>query len=496
MSDLLPNYLQGRWQTGTGGGTALFDPVLGDELVRVGAGGLDLAAGFEIRPQARRRRIRALSYCERGALLGAVVKVLQANRDAYYAIATANCGTVKNDSAIDIDAAIYTLGTYAELGGTLGDTRILRDGDAVDLGLKPDPHFQSQHVQVPAEGLALLINAYNFPSWGLWEKAGPALLSGVPVVVKPATVTAWLAQRMVKDVIDAGVLPTGALSVICGSSAGLQDALQPFDVLSFTGSAHTAATIRSHPSVAARSVRANIEADSVNSALLLPGETPDSEAFNLLAREVVSEMTVKSGQKCTAIRRIFVPEALYGAAADAIATALTKVTVGNPRNDRVRMGSLVGRAQLADVSRGMATLTAAAAVLYDGRNAALVDADPRSPPASARCCSGTKDADGTAAVHDTEVFGPAATLLSYRTLDHALALARRGQGSLVASLYGSDADLLATTALGLAGSHGRVHVVSPDVANFTPVTAMPCRNRCTAAPAAPAAARSLVATAR
>ncbi|MGX9425601.1 MULTISPECIES: 3,4-dehydroadipyl-CoA semialdehyde dehydrogenase [Bradyrhizobium] len=464
MSELLPNYLQGRWQTGSGNGIALFDPVLGDELVRADAGGLDLAAGFAFARERGGDALRALSYRERGALLGAIVQVLQANKEAYYAIATANSGTVMNDSGIDIEGAIITLGMYAELGKTLGDAHFLRDGEPAHLGM--NPLFQSQHVQVPAEGLALFINAFNFPSWGLWEKAGPALLSGVPVVVKPATVTAWLTQRMVKDVIDAGVLPAGALSIICGSSAGLQDALRPFDVLSFTGSADTAATIRSHPAVAAHSVRTNIEADSVNSALLLPGETSDSEAFGLLVREVVNEMTAKSGQKCTAIRRIFVPESLYSAAAEGIAAKLATITVGNPRNDSVRMGSLVGRAQLVNVNEGLAKLSAATTVLHDGRKASLIDVDPAVAACIGPVLLGTRDADGTTTVHDTEVFGPVATLLPYRTLEHALALARRGQGSLAASLYGNNTDMLATAALGLAGSHGRLHVVSPDVAQL------------------------------
>ena len=185
------------------------------------------------------------------------------------------------------------------------------DGEAARLG--KDPLFQSQHVLTPTRGVALFINAFNFPSWGLWEKAAPALLSGVPVIIKPATATAWLTQRMVKDVVDAGIFPVGALSVICGSSAGLMDAIETFDVVSFTGSAETAAVIRSHPAVVQRSVRVNIEADSVNSALLLPDTAAGSESFDLLAKEVAREMTVKSGQKCTAIRRVFVPEALYTA---------------------------------------------------------------------------------------------------------------------------------------------------------------------------------------
>ncbi|MEO8119066.1 MAG: 3,4-dehydroadipyl-CoA semialdehyde dehydrogenase [Rhodoferax sp.] len=464
MTELISNFIGGQWQTGSGAGTALFDPVLGNELVRVDATGLDLNAGFAFAREQGGAALRALSYRERAGMLAAAVKVLQANRDAYYEIATANSGTVKNDSAVDIDGGIFTLGTYAKLGQTLGELNFMRDGEAARLG--KDPLFQSQHVLVPTRGVALFINAFNFPSWGLWEKAAPALLSGVPVIVKPATATAWLTQRMVKDVVDAGIFPPGALSVVCGSSAGLMDALQTFDVVSFTGSAETAAVIRSHPAVAQRFVRVNIEADSVNSALLLPDAVPGSEAFELLVKEVAREMTVKSGQKCTAIRRIFVPEAFYGAAAEAIAARLAKTTVGNPRNESVRMGALVNRAQQLSVREGLDYLKQQAETLHDGATHALVDADP-----TVACCVGptllgVRNADGADRVHDTEVFGPVATLLPYRDPAHALALVRRGQGSLVASLYGSDPQTLAATALQLADSHGRVHVISPDVAQL------------------------------
>lgn len=462
MTELLPNFAAGRWQAGTGNGTPLFDPVLGNELVRVDSTGLDLPEAFSFARQQGGAALRALTYRERAALLAAIVKVLLANRDAYYEIATANAGTVKNDSGVDIDGAIFTLGQYAKWGDALGDARALRDGDAARLG--KDPAFQSQHLSVPTQGVALFINAFNFPSWGLWEKAAPALLSGVPVIVKPATATAWLTQRMVKDVVDAGVLPAGALSVIAGSSAGLMDQLQPFDVVSFTGSAETAGVIRSHPAVAHRSVRANIEADSLNSAVLLPGEAPGSEAFNLLVREVVREMTAKSGQKCTAIRRILVPAEVYDAAAEAIAAKLAGISVGNPRNEGVRMGSLVSRAQLAAVREGLAALQAQAQVLHDGRDRPLVDADSAVAACIGPVLLGARDADAAQQVHDVEVFGPVATLLPYRDSAHAIALAHRGQGSLVTSLYGSDEAALAQTALAVAASHGRVHVVTPDVA--------------------------------
>ncbi len=462
--ELLPNYLGGQWHLGTGPGTLLIDPTTGAELVRVDATGLDLAAGFAFAREQGGAALRALSYRQRGALLGSVLKVLQANRDAYFEIASANSGTVKSDSAVDIDGALFTLGVYARMGDSLGDKHFLLDGEPVRLG--KDPLFQSQHIQAPTRGLALFINAFNFPAWGLWEKAAPALLSGVPVIIKPATTTAWLTQRMVKDVVDAGILPAGALCVICGSSAGLLDQLQAFDVLSFTGSAETAAVIRSHPAVAQRSVRINIEADSLNSALLMPGESMGSESFELLAKEVAREMTVKSGQKCTAIRRVFVPENLYASVAKAISARLAKTTVGNPRNEAVGMGPLVNRTQFDTVRGGLQFLKVQAEVLHDGAGHGLVDADASS------CCVGptllgTRTADGSDGsdrVHDTEVFGPVATLMPYRDLAHALQLVRRGQGSLVCSLYGSDPATLAQAAAELADSHGRIHIISPDVA--------------------------------
>jgi 3,4-dehydroadipyl-CoA semialdehyde dehydrogenase len=244
----------------------------------------------------------------------------------------------------------------------------------------------------------------------------------------------------------------------------LLDQLEPFDVVSFTGSGETAAIIRSHPAIARGSVRVNIEADSINSAMLLPGESGGIETLALLAKEVAREMTQKSGQKCTAIRRVFVPEALYAQAAEAIAAQLAATSVGNPRNGTVRMGSLVNREQMSAVRAGLAELKRHTQVLHDGEAHALVDADPQ-----VACCLGptllsARDADASSQPHDLEVFGPVATLMPYRDQSHGLALVRRGQGSLVASLYGDDAAALGMAALDLADSHGRVHVISPDVA--------------------------------
>src|SRR5882672_2204808 len=462
MAELLKNLVAGVWVEGKGPGTTLRDPITGAELARVSSEGIDLPAAFSFARAAGGSALRALTYVKRAALLGEIVKVLQANRDAYYEIAIANSGTTRNDSAIDIDGAIFTLGQYAKWGAALGEARALLDGSRAKLG--KDGAFQSQHVLVPTRGVALFINAFNFPSWGLWEKAGPALLSGVPVIVKPATATAWLTQRMVADVTAAGVLPAGALSVICGGSAGLLDQLHPFDVVSFTGSADTAALIRAHRAIVAGSVRANIEADSVNSALLLPDAAADSEAFALLVREVVRETTVKSGQKCTAIRRVLVPQPLYDAAAQAIGGKLGAVSVGNPRNENVRMGSLVSRTHYEAGKSGLTQLRTQADVLYDGSQQTLVDADPAIAACAGPMLLGTRDPDRAEIVHRVEVFGPVSTLMPYKDLDHAFALIRRGEGSLVASLYGADPQAMARAAIELADGHGRVHVISPAIA--------------------------------
>lgn len=469
MTELLKNYAAGQWVAGTGEGSTLTDPVTGEALVRVSSHGLDLPRAFDFAREQGGAALRALTYAARAARLADIVKLLQSKRDDYYAIATANSGTTRNDSAVDIDGGIFTLSHYAKLGAALGDVHALRDGPAVSLS--KDQSFSVQHVLMPTRGVALFINAFNFPSWGLWEKAAPALLSGVPVIVKPATATAWLTQRLVADVIEAGILPAGALSVICGSSAGLLDEIQAFDVVSFTGSADTAAILRAHPAFVEHGARLNVEADSLNSAILCADATPETPAFELFIKEVVREMTVKSGQKCTAIRRAFVPEASLDATLNALKARLSKITVGNPRNDSVRMGSLVNREQYENVLAGIAVLREEAVLAYDGSATPLVEADCAIAACVAPHLFVVNDPDNATRMHDVEVFGPVATVAPYRlAVDaaeipeaHAIALARRGQGSLVTSVYSNDDAHLARVALALADTHGRVHVVSPSV---------------------------------
>src|SRR5260221_1011176 len=330
--EALDSYLSGRWLRGEGIETALIDPVTGDELATVSAKGLDLASALEFARREGQRSLRNLSYAERGKLVGAVADVLTANRARYEAIAIANSGNTKMDAVIDIDGGIGTLKYYARLGAGLGDARTLLDEKPVRLAKAEN--YQAIHLMVPRRGVAVHINAFNFPSWGLWEKAAVSLLAGVPVLAKPASATALLAHAMVKDVIAANVLPAGALSLLCGGVGGLLEILTSDDLIAFTGSADTAARVRGHPNVVAKSVPVNIEADSINAALLAPDASPAGAAFDAFVREVVREMTVKAGQKWAPIGLIIVLCDNSGPVPVPLAAKLQASTVCDPRRSR------------------------------------------------------------------------------------------------------------------------------------------------------------------
>ncbi len=387
MTQRLQSHLAGRWQDGQGEGAALRDPISGEVLARASAAGLDLEAGYAYARREGGNGLRALSYGRRAAALARLVDVFKANRERYLDISLQNSGTTKSDSSADVDGAIFTLNYYAKLGASLGDASYLLDGAPASLDKAGS--FQSRHVLVPARGLVLAINAFNFPAWGLWEKAAPALLSGVPVLAKPATATAWLTQAMVADALAAGVLPAGALSIVCGSGDGLLDALTGYDLLSFTGSAQTAGKLRAHPAVAQRSVRTNVEADSLNSMLLDATVTPGSEHFAQFVKDAARELCTKSGQRCTAPRRLLVPAGHFDAAREALAAALAKVKSGNPRDETVRMGALVSTAQKATVLAGIALLADEAEVAFDGSRRELAGGDPRWQPRPPRPRAGS-----------------------------------------------------------------------------------------------------------
>lgn len=454
----LANHVNGQWLDGAGEGIALTDPVTGEVLVRVSSDGLDLGAALSFAREAGGSALQAMTYEVRAGLLGRIAEVLAVNRDSYYDISLRNSGSTAADAGFDVDGAIFTLKTYSRAGSMLGGGRLLKEGARVPLA-KTDA-FQGQHFLKPLTGVAIFINAFNFPGWGLWEKAAPALLSGVPVLVKPATPTAWLTQRMVADVVAAGILPPGAINIVCGSARDLLDHVSECDVVSFTGSADTAARIRTHPAVVAHSVRVNIEADSVNSAILGPDAVPGSAEFELAVKEIVRELTIKTGQKCTAIRRILAPAATAPALADAVAAKLARLSVGNPRSEGVRVGPLVSKAQQTAAFGGLARLRQDARVVFGGdEHFVPVDADPALAafvqPTLLFCDTGL----AAQHVHDVEVFGPVATVLPYADTAEAVAIARRGRGSLVASVYSGDVVFLAELVPAIADLHGRVMVV-------------------------------------
>jgi 3,4-dehydroadipyl-CoA semialdehyde dehydrogenase len=460
----LESYLAGQWSRGDGIETELVNPVTGEIVATVSARALDLDAALQFARKQGGGALRSLTFAQRAKLIGAVADALAANRGRYEAIAIANSGNTRADAAIDIDGGIGTLKYYARLGASLGDTRLVLDEKPVRLAKAEN--YQAIHLLAPRRGVAIHINAFNFPSWGLWEKAAVSLLAGVPFLAKPASATAWLSHAMVRDVVAANVLPAGALSLLCGSADGLLQHASSEDVVAFTGSSATASRIRAHPTVLSRGVLVNVEADSVNAALLAPDAGPGSAAFDAFVKEVVREITVKAGQKCTAIRRVLVPAARADAVCEALAAKLAAVVVGDPRREDVRMGPLVTRTQQTAALEGIARLADESAFVCGGPAApAVAGIDAGKSSFVAPTLLKVKNSADARAVHDTEVFGPVASVISYRDDQEAFDLVARGGGSLVASIYGEDHAYLARAASELASSHGRLLVVEPAIAN-------------------------------
>jgi 3,4-dehydroadipyl-CoA semialdehyde dehydrogenase len=460
----LDSYLSGRWMHGEGIETTLVDPVSGEALATTSARGLDLMGALAFARVQGQGALRSMDYGSRAKLVGAVADVLTANRAKYEEIAIANSGNTKSDAAIDIDGGIGTLKYYARLGAGLGAAHALLDEKPVRLAKAEN--FQAIHLMMPRRGVAVHINAFNFPSWGLWEKAAVALLSGVPVLAKPASATALLAYEMVHDVIAAKVLPEGALSLLVGGAGPLLKHLRSDDVIAFTGSADTAMRVRGDLNVQMKGVPVNIEADSINAAVLTPDAAGGGAAFDAFVREVVREMTVKAGQKCTAIRRIFVPAEQAGTVADALAAKLKTIKVGDPRQDDTRMGPLVTRSQQEAVLLGIRRLAQEASFVYGGAEPpTLAGIDHGKSAFVAPTLLKAKDIGPAQAVHEVEVFGPVATVVPYRSEREMAALVASGGGSLVASIYGEDRRCLERMVSEIGPSHGRLLVVDPSIAS-------------------------------
>ncbi len=459
MSALLESYAAGSWYRATDEGTPLLDAATGEEVARISSTGLDLAAMTDHARTVGGPALRALTFHERAALLKAMAKALGEHKEEFYAL-SARTGATRRDSMVDIDGGIGTVFSYASKGTReLPNDTVVLDGKPERLGREGT--FVGQHVYTSRPGVAVQINAFNFPVWGMLEKLAPAFLAGLPSIVKPASQTAYLTERVVRRIIESGILPEGSLQLLCGSPAGLLEELGAQDSVAFTGSAATGAHLRQHPSVLHGGVQLGIEADSLNCSILGTDVTTEDPEFDLFVKGVVTEMTVKAGQKCTAIRRVIVPEPLADAVTEAITARLAKVTVGNPTSDSVRMGALASLDQREEVRKAVQALRGSAEIVYgDPDTVEVVDADPDKgafmSPVLLRASA------GAAEPHDIEPFGPVATVLTYGDLDEAVALAARGAGSLVGSLVTHDPAVARAVTLGVAPWHGRLLVLDRD----------------------------------
>ncbi len=455
----LQSFIAGRWLSGAGNATALRDATTGEVIASATSEGLDFASMLDHARGVGGPNLRRLTFHERAALLKGLARHLTEHKEELYALSYAT-GATKSDSWIDIDGGIGTLFAYASKGmKELPDGHVHVDG-AVEV-LSKSGGFLGQHIHVPLEGAAVHINAFNFPVWGMLEKLAPALLAGVPAIVKPATATAYLTELAFRRVIDSALLPEGSVQLICGGVGDLFDHLSCQDVVAFTGSASTARRLRTHPAVVDHSVRFTAETDSLNSCILGPDAAAGTPEFDLFIREVTREMTAKAGQKCTAIRKAIVPAAQASAVIEALRAALGKVVVGNPRQEQVRMGPVASLAQRREVLEQVSKLERETDVVYGG--------DGKLSPAGADADRGAflaptllfcKDAAGAKAIHEVEAFGPVSTVVPYASLEEAIALARRGAGSLVGSVFTAEEPIAARLVLGLAPLHGRVLVVN------------------------------------
>lgn len=456
---VLPSYVQGSWTAPATEGAPMHDAVTGEEVARLSTSGIDMAAALEHGRRIGGPALRELNFHQRAALLKAVASFLREHRDELYAL-SARTGATLNDSKFDVDGGLGVLLSYASKGRReLPADTLLLDGDVEALGRGGT--FLGQHVWTPLRGVAVQINAFNFPVWGPLEKLAAALLAGVPSLIKPASQTAYLTHRMVELIVESGLLPEGSLQLVAGSAGDLLDHLTEQDAVGFTGSASTAQRLRRHPAVIANSVRFTVEADSLNCSILGPDAVPGTPEFDLFVKDLTTEMTVKAGQKCTAIRRAIVPSELLDAVAEAASARLAKVTVGNPANPDVRMGALAGLEQREEVRRSLKALTDAGRIVFgDPERVEVIDADAERgaflSPVLIRA-----DAD-RAEPHEVEAFGPVSTLIGYTTVADAIELAARGKGSLVASLATHDADVARDVVLGIAAWHGRLLVLDRD----------------------------------
>jgi len=459
----LQSYVAGQWRVGDGAGVTLYDAVTGDVVCEVSSAGLDFAAAVRHGREQGSTALRKMTFHDRAAALKAMAKHLMSKKEDFYAL-SAKTGASRADGWIDIEGGIGTVFSYASLvTREFPNDVVMVEGEVERLSAKGT--FLGRHILSPKPGVAVHIDAYNFPCWGMLEKIAPSLAAGMPVIVKPATPGSYLTEAMVREMIAGEFFPEGAIQLICGSAGDLLDHLDIQDVVTFTGSASTGHKLRTHPNIVANSIPFTMEADSLNCAILGKSVEPGDEEFDLFIREVAKEMTTKAGQKCTAIRRVIVPSDKMQAVAEALQARLAKAVLGDPSVEGVRMGPLIGRDQAEDVRAKVDQLAGECEVIVGGSgDFAIEGADNTSgafyPATLLRCDEPFKKL----LVHEVEAFGPVSTLMPYDSLEDAIAIAQLGKGSLVGSLYTYDDAEARQVILATAPYHGRMLILNRDCA--------------------------------
>jgi oxepin-CoA hydrolase / 3-oxo-5,6-dehydrosuberyl-CoA semialdehyde dehydrogenase len=456
---VLRSYTGGTWQA-PADGRPVFDAVTGEEVARISSDGVDMAAALDYGRATGGAALRELTFHQRAALLKALGSMLREHRDELYAL-SARTGATLSDSKFDVDGGIGVLLSYASRARReLPNETIYAEGTPEALGR--GGQFIGQHILTSRHGVAVQINAFNFPIWGPLEKLAPAFLAGVPSLIKPASQTAYLTERLVELMVNSGLLPDGSVQLVCGGAGDLLDHLTEQDLVSFTGSAATARQLRAHPAVVGHAVRFNAEADSLNCSVLGPDAAPGTAEFDLYVKQLVTEMTVKAGQKCTAIRRALVPAPMVEAVIEAVTEALARVVVGSPAEPNVTMGALASLEQRQEVRRSVKALEAGARLVYgDPEHVEVAGADAERGAFISPLLLLAPDASRPEP-HEIEAFGPVTTVIGFDSTTQAIDLAGRGLGSLVGSVVTGDADFAREVVLGCAHWHGRLLVLSRD----------------------------------
>ncbi len=462
----LRSYVYGEWVQGDDRFAELKNPTTETTIAQASTAGIDMDRALRHSREVGGPALRALTFAERGALLAAMSRTIHGAREELIELAIENGGNTRGDAKFDLDGATGTLMAYADLGAELGDRRTLVDGDPVDLG--GGSRLGGYHIRIPRPGVAVHIGAFNFPAWGWAEKAACALLAGMPVLTKPATATSLVAARTVELVVEAKILPQGALSALVGSAGDVLQQLSFHDVVAFTGGSATARTIRGTERLLDAGVRVNVEADSLNAAVLAPDA--DDATVDVFLRHVHRDITQKAGQKCTAIRRILVPEAAYDRVAEALSERLGDTVIGDPKLADVRMGPLATARQRDDFNAGVAKLREQTDIIYgDPATVTPTGVDDGRGYFVPALLLGAKSALDASVVHELEVFGPCATLLAYDgSADQASTIVRAGQGGLVTSVYSDDRKFSAAMIDGIAAWHGRIFLCDKKIAEKVP----------------------------